>query len=170
MKEPTINPEWRTSTVVALCQSMREAQDFGAMPILADALQDADCDDEELLGTLRAGSQGYSCDAALVACVWSDKGEEAVRWLMNFADVNDCPRFDVLFAGATGNHHENARPQDDPEDYDGYYNSRNEDGYLHFGGTDAHGSIPAVFWDYVILASGKPIPGSERAEYFSCSC
>lgn len=166
MKEPTIRPEWRTSNVVALCQSMREAQDFGAMPILADALQDADCDDEELLGTLRAGSQGYSCDAALVACVWSEKGEEAVRWLMNFADTHDCPRFDVLFAAATGNHHEN-------DDGDGYGFSRIadwDDKYLHFNGSDAHGEIPAVFWDYVVLASGKPIPGNERPEYFSCSC
>jgi hypothetical protein len=38
------DPAWRTSTAVALAQMLYNDRDFGAMPILADALQDADCD------------------------------------------------------------------------------------------------------------------------------
>jgi hypothetical protein len=44
------DPEWHTSTTVALARGMYESREFGAMPILADALQDAGCDNEEILG------------------------------------------------------------------------------------------------------------------------
>jgi hypothetical protein len=44
-----LDPAWRTPTVVALASQMYESRDFGAMPILADALQDAGCDNEEVL-------------------------------------------------------------------------------------------------------------------------
>jgi hypothetical protein len=40
---------WRTSTAVALARGMYESRDFGAMPILADALQDAGCDSDDIL-------------------------------------------------------------------------------------------------------------------------
>ena len=45
----TIDPSWRTSTATAIAQQMYDARDFGAMPILADALQDAGCDHEDIL-------------------------------------------------------------------------------------------------------------------------
>ena len=45
----TFSPQWRTDTVLALAGQMYESRDFGAMPILADALQDAGCDDEDIL-------------------------------------------------------------------------------------------------------------------------
>jgi hypothetical protein len=44
-----LNKKWRTSTVVALAAQMYESRDFGAMPILADALQDAGCDSADTL-------------------------------------------------------------------------------------------------------------------------
>jgi hypothetical protein len=44
---------WRTPTAVALAGQMYESRDFGAMPILADALQDAGCDNEDVLGHCR---------------------------------------------------------------------------------------------------------------------
>ena len=40
---------WCTSTVIALAKQMYDARDFGAMPILADALQDAGCEDAATL-------------------------------------------------------------------------------------------------------------------------
>jgi hypothetical protein len=48
-----IDPAWRTADAVALARGMYESRDFAAMPILADALQDAGCDDEQLLGHCR---------------------------------------------------------------------------------------------------------------------
>ncbi len=48
-----LSPEWLTSTVVALAQGMYESRDFSAMPILADALQDAGCDNDDILNHCR---------------------------------------------------------------------------------------------------------------------
>ena len=45
-----LDPAWRTATAIALALGMYDVRDFSAMPILADALQDAGCDDEQVLG------------------------------------------------------------------------------------------------------------------------
>jgi hypothetical protein len=44
-----IAPEWLTTDVVALAEGIYEEWAFDRMPILADALQDAGCDSEEVL-------------------------------------------------------------------------------------------------------------------------
>jgi hypothetical protein len=49
----TLNPSWLTSTVLALAQQMYDSRDFSPMPILADALQDAGCDNEDILNHCR---------------------------------------------------------------------------------------------------------------------
>jgi hypothetical protein len=49
----TLNPSWLTSTVTTLAQQMYDSRDFSAMPILADALQDAGCDNEQILNHCR---------------------------------------------------------------------------------------------------------------------
>jgi hypothetical protein len=48
------NPEWVTATVRGLAARIYDAHEFSAMPILADALQDAGCDDEYVLHHCRA--------------------------------------------------------------------------------------------------------------------
>lgn len=165
---PTVRPEWRTNTVLELCRSMREAQDFGALPILADALQDADCPDEELLARLRQGPKGYAGDAALVACVMSEEGRASVEWLRSFPSGHDCPEFETLFNAATGNHRLNEDPDEKVASWGRYQCSENDGGYLHFGSWDAHGEIPEEFWDHVERVSGKAI--RDRPSSFSCSC
>jgi hypothetical protein len=49
----SFSPEWRTSTAVALARQMYDSRDFSAMPILADALQDAGCDNADVLAHCR---------------------------------------------------------------------------------------------------------------------
>jgi hypothetical protein len=49
----TFTPQWRTDTVVGLARQIYESRDFSAMPILADALQDTGCDNEEILDHCR---------------------------------------------------------------------------------------------------------------------
>jgi hypothetical protein len=47
------SPAWKTDTAVALARQMYDSRDFGAMPILADALQDAGCDSDDILSHCR---------------------------------------------------------------------------------------------------------------------
>jgi hypothetical protein len=46
-------PSWRTDTALSISRQMYESRDFGAMPILADALQDAGCDSADILDHCR---------------------------------------------------------------------------------------------------------------------
>ena len=46
--------EWRTDTAVAIARGMYESRDFSTMPILADALQDAGCDNDDILNHCRS--------------------------------------------------------------------------------------------------------------------
>jgi hypothetical protein len=53
---------WRTDTAVSLARTMYESREFSAMPILADALQDAGCDNEDILSHCRgAGPHVRGC-------------------------------------------------------------------------------------------------------------
>jgi hypothetical protein len=51
--------QWRTDTAVPLAKQMYDAREFSAMPILADALQDAGCDSEEVLNHCRDASAAH---------------------------------------------------------------------------------------------------------------
>ena len=48
---------WLTSTVVSLARGIYEDRAFDRMPILADALQDAGCDSEDVLNHCRDANQ-----------------------------------------------------------------------------------------------------------------
>jgi hypothetical protein len=49
----SVDPAWRTTDVRLLASGIYEEKAFERMPILADALQDAGCDSDELLNHLR---------------------------------------------------------------------------------------------------------------------
>jgi hypothetical protein len=53
----SFSPSWQTDTAVALARQMYDSRDFGAMPILADALQDAGCDSDDILAHCRDPKQ-----------------------------------------------------------------------------------------------------------------
>jgi hypothetical protein len=52
-REVELDPTWGTSDVLAMAQGMYANREFSAMPILADALEDAGCDDEGILDHCR---------------------------------------------------------------------------------------------------------------------
>ena len=52
-------PAWRTKTVVALAKTIQTERLFDRMPILADALLDADCDEEAVLRHCR-GTEAHA--------------------------------------------------------------------------------------------------------------
>jgi hypothetical protein len=64
-----LDPVWRTDTVLALARQMCDTGDFFAMPILADALQEAGCEDEAVLAHCRGDGPHvrgcWACDLVL---------------------------------------------------------------------------------------------------------
>jgi hypothetical protein len=58
-------PQWRTSTVLALARGIHRTRAHDSLPILADALQDAGCDDETVLAHCREGT-GHVCGCWVV--------------------------------------------------------------------------------------------------------
>ena len=50
------DPAWRTSTVIALARGVYDDKAFDRMPILADALQDAGCENADILDHCRGDS------------------------------------------------------------------------------------------------------------------
>ncbi len=49
----TLDPAWRTEAAVGIAQAAYDSREFGNLPILADALQDAGCDHPDILAHLR---------------------------------------------------------------------------------------------------------------------
>ncbi len=78
---------WRTTTVVELCRSMREAGDYSALPILADALEDADFNDANLLNQFRTVAPNRTTAERIVAILYSDETAKAVADMQAFADL-----------------------------------------------------------------------------------
>ena len=56
-RPPTFKSEWRTSDVMLLAQGIYAEKAFDRMPILADALQDAGCDSDDILSHCRDAKQ-----------------------------------------------------------------------------------------------------------------
>jgi hypothetical protein len=61
-REVKVDRGWRTDTVLSLAGQVYESCDFSLMPILADALQDAGCDNADVLDHCRSdGSHVRGC-------------------------------------------------------------------------------------------------------------
>jgi hypothetical protein len=53
------NPGWRTSAVLSIAQRVYDEQDYSALPVLADALEDAGCDSRTLLDHCRGEGEHW---------------------------------------------------------------------------------------------------------------
>jgi hypothetical protein len=61
-RSAVIDPRWRTSAVTGLAAVVYEEKAFDRLPILADALQEAGCEDQEILGHCRGeGPHARGC-------------------------------------------------------------------------------------------------------------
>lgn len=159
MSDPRINPDWRTDTVVGLCHAVRQTQDFSALPILADALQDAGCEDGDLLRELRGPTPPYFRSARLVALVLSDATAESLRWLEAVADefpeslYGDTIDYDSLMAAAK-DHIETGE----------YLTEHGSQGWQ-----DVLYGREKEFWRHYQAVTGARVP-NDKASFFSCSC
>ena len=68
----SFNPEWRTDTVVALLNEARK--DPGVSPILADALEDAGCDNPNILGQCRDAKPNPTAQVAVLGYLAHNAG------------------------------------------------------------------------------------------------
>ncbi|MBM3981711.1 MAG: hypothetical protein FJ304_15840 [Planctomycetes bacterium] len=57
LNEVAFKPAWRTTDVMLLARGIYDAKAFDRMPILADALQDAGCDSDDILNHCRDAAQ-----------------------------------------------------------------------------------------------------------------
>jgi hypothetical protein len=55
----TFPKTWRTKDIVGLAQQAYETRDFSTLPVLADALQDAGCEDANILAHCRGPKEGH---------------------------------------------------------------------------------------------------------------
>jgi hypothetical protein len=176
--ENVIDPTWRTSTVVAICEGMRQTGDYSGCPILADALQDANCADESLLGDLRDSEKEDDAISRqrLVALVASEESEGAVRRVEELAVNVGQPYSPYSYSGP---------------DYDAptgslltytdimstareYASEAAENGYgdthIHMGTNEAYKDIDFNrFWEDYQLITGEAVKG-HLGRFFSCSC
>jgi hypothetical protein len=56
----TFDPAWRTwhqGLLVSMAQKMYDSREFSDMPVLADALEEAACQDQDILGHCRSGGE-----------------------------------------------------------------------------------------------------------------
>jgi hypothetical protein len=54
-----IDPSWRTPGVLGLARAIYDEEAFNEIAVLSDALEEAGCDDPEILGHLRQQGQGH---------------------------------------------------------------------------------------------------------------
>jgi hypothetical protein len=67
------DPRWRTSTVAAIAAGVVGTGDLAAVPILADALQDAGCDDEDWLAAMRDPDWPWCRGSPVLRSLLSDR-------------------------------------------------------------------------------------------------
>jgi len=58
---PSIDPRWLTSTVLDLARTISEKKTFGRLPILADALMDAGCDNAQMIEHFQFEEHSSKC-------------------------------------------------------------------------------------------------------------
>lgn len=163
-----MNQNWRTSAVVGLCEFIREAQDYSATPILADALEEAGCDDAGLLARLRTPADLIATQR-LVALAYSDESAAAVQDIEIICDEIG-PRALV----------EEGDGYDQPEEFTYERLMRAAERWLD-GGNDytvEHGSdylqdefqqYAERFWNSYALVTGRRTDGMTDS-FFSCTC
>src|SRR5262249_7693113 len=58
-KPCTFDVSWRSSTVMAIAQTIYDCKDFAALPILAEALEEAGCSDIGVVNHCRAAENHF---------------------------------------------------------------------------------------------------------------
>jgi len=160
-----VSEPWRTTTVVALCEAMRQSRDYSATPILADALEEAEFPDMEVLKQLRSVLEPWQAER-MVALVYGVKTADAVK------------RIEVIAAwlgpGAMVNKGEWDTPT--PMNYQRLIGAADEwlnggEGVYHRSDSweESFPSRATEFWEAYHIVTGRK-PSDDTESFFVCSC
>jgi hypothetical protein len=161
-----VSEPWRTTTVVALCEAMRQSRDYSAAPILADALEEAGYGYWLVLRRLRGQLQMWEAER-LVALIYSDKTAAAVKRIEEIAEwmgpgvVEESGKYSEMFQMDYQRLMEAARRWLD-----------DEEATTQWMGERWHDAFPErarEFWENYQIITGRK-PPNDTASFFHCSC
>lgn len=143
-----IDPRWRTSTVIDMCRSLLESEEWHRLPILGDALMDAGCDSQELITACQSTKESAFA-MRIAAIVLGGEHADAIKWLEQFADKYNFSWIEMIHAATV------------------------EGSYVVAMGHDLHGPSELddgeedQFWQCIQTLTGK---GRQEENIWSCSC
>lgn len=170
-------------SIYAICARMREIQDFSALPILSDALQEANFP-EELVNRCRNPPESWAEQTRLVAEVMGGEAWEAVLWIDEFCAELGAPG---EYWWTEEDRKEHAHEYGDPplldykrlvevlrsnEGSDDSYVWKLRNDWISFYGYDTPDRCHvdrAKMWEMYYLATGRLDTG-DHGSVFSCSC
>lgn len=170
--------QFRTPDVLALCRAMRQEQDYGHAPVLADALEDGGCADEALLARLRDPALPWAAAAKEVAMILLPEAAESVAYVERMAEQIGAPKryreeggvecgermtFASLLEAAR-----KAQSHGGDGYLDGWY-----EGGVHMGCNEDYKRCfwdhEREFWRHYAVVTGLAV-NDETLDFFSCGC
>jgi hypothetical protein len=162
---------WRTDTVTQLANSMRQADDYSALPILADALQDADYPSEENLLQFRDPAlPKWKAQVMVIDLLELHRARASVKWLEEFA--REISRDRYIDEDELVDHQDHVTYEKLMEIGDSFAAGGNDSGYLPYDTPDCVWEKREEFWRHYETVTGKEVPGTvdKDRRLFYCAC
>ena len=161
-------PKWRTQNVLSICKEMKETRKYDALPILADALEEAGYEDKEVLEECRTQSNlSYQLQEfaheRLICLFTDDEKATAVRWIEKFAHRMGQSYERLMLAADTWMDGE----KDLEERGEGWNDSWTRDDTESYKGIGIEEW--KVFWTHYEKIVEEEVKNKE-ATFFTCSC
>lgn len=145
-------PSWRTPDVIKLAQQAHGAEDCDLINILADALEEAGCDDKDIIAGCRT-EWPFTRKAQRAICLaLGGETEEAIRWIESWAEELD-QTYTKLMDAAERWQKDGEYTQDDSEAY-----------------KDVDYDKWPEFWKMYKVITGEEAREGNGTGFFTCSC
>jgi hypothetical protein len=163
-------PEWRTPTVVSLCKAMRAEKNYEAMPILADALEEAGFPDAKKLKKFRSRMDALNAQRDVCLIVGGELAD-AVHWMDGYV-AKVCP-YDVVGTGDEEMDRRYGLGGTIEDAYRAFVRRVVDEREIFYHGRDCHSSGDVKdaedLYRNLSLITGEYIT-EESIQSFSCSC
>lgn len=181
-----IEPRWLTSTVCDLADAIRNERDAARLPILADALLDAGCDDDELIRYLQSQDQAWLESLDWFLGYWQTKHEreagadDILNWMSRWSrdGIDRAIEQVTKLAEAIGGpgYYDDESLIQEPMSFADLMNGAAEHvrtgEAMHMGANmnyeDFFWPKSEEFWSNYELLTGETV--SDRESFFRCAC